>query len=113
MAKEAVPLVAAKSGAITLPLPRLLPNLVADRASREPHKIWGSIPVNPQTASAGYEDITYRRFSYAIDRAAYWMQNTIGSCRLRSFEPLAYLGPPDTRYIIFALAAIKAGFQVS
>ncbi|KAK5449789.1 hypothetical protein LTS15_008361 [Exophiala xenobiotica] len=112
MAKEAVPLVAIESEVVTLPLPRLLPNLVADRASREPHKIWGSIPVNPQTTSAGYEDISYRRFNYAIDRAAYWMHNTIEPDRLRPFEPLAYLGPPDTRYIIFSLAAIKAGFQM-
>ncbi|KIW10701.1 hypothetical protein PV08_11665 [Exophiala spinifera] len=112
MAKEAFPLATIESEVASLPLPRLLPNLVADRASREPHKIWGSIPVNLQITRAGYEDISYRRLNYAIDRAAYWMHNTLEPGRLRAFEPLAYLGPPDTRYIIFALAAIKAGFQM-
>ncbi|KIX05583.1 uncharacterized protein Z518_06455 [Rhinocladiella mackenziei CBS 650.93] len=112
MARDAVPTTTLESEVATLPLPRLLPNLVSDRASTEPNKIWGSIPISSQTTSAGYEDISYRRFNYAIDRAAWWMHNVIGPNRLRPFEPLAYLGPPDTRYIVFSLAAIKAGFQM-
>ncbi|OQU95819.1 hypothetical protein CLAIMM_01986 [Cladophialophora immunda] len=112
MAKEAFPASRIESQVGSIPLPRLLPNLVAERALTEPNKIWGAIPTSPQTTSDGYEDISYRRFNYAIDRAAYWMQSTLEPKRLRPFEPLAYLGPPDTRYIVFSLAAIKAGFQM-
>ncbi|KIW87610.1 uncharacterized protein Z519_11935 [Cladophialophora bantiana CBS 173.52] len=112
MAQVAVPTAILEAEVASLPLPRLLLNLVSDRASTEPNKIWGSIPISSQTTGAGYEDISYRRFNYAIDRAAWWMHNVIGPHRLRPFEPLAYLGPPDTRYIVFSLAAIKAGFQM-
>lgn len=97
----------------SLPLPRLLPHVVSDIIASEPSKIWGSIPVNPHTTSDGYEDITYKRFSYAVDRAAWWIRSEFEQSKLRPFEPLAYMGPSDARYIIFTLAAIKAGFQVS
>ncbi|EXJ70135.1 uncharacterized protein A1O5_07208 [Cladophialophora psammophila CBS 110553] len=112
MAQDAVPAATLEAEVASLPLPRLLPNLVSDRASMEPNKIWGSIPISSQTTGAGYEDISYRRFNCAIDRAAWWMHNVIGPSRLRPFEPLAYLRPPDSRYIVFTLASIKAGFQM-
>ena len=86
----------------SLPQPRLIPHVVSERAKECPNKIWGALPKDPSDASQGYEDITFARMNYAI----------IGPQRSRTFEALAYLGPPDSRYVIFAIAAIKADFQV-
>lgn len=97
----------------SLPYPRLLPQVVRDIARAQPEKIWGSLPLDRQSAKLGYENITYRRFAYAVDRAAVWLKENLEPQRLGPFEHLAYLGVPDSRYQIFTLAAIKAGFRVS
>jgi hypothetical protein len=96
----------------SLPHPRLLPHLVSQIAKDDPTKIWGSIPLDRQTATKGFEDISYQRFSYAVDRAAWWIRKNIELYRIQKPEPIAYIGIPDTRYQIFTLGAIKAGFHV-
>lgn len=95
-----------------IPSPRLIPHVVSKHAKETPQKIWGSLPIHPSDCSQGYEDITFARLNYAISRAVSWLQEFIEPLRLRSHEALAYLSPPDSRYVIFAIAAIKAGFQV-
>lgn len=102
----------ANDEATSIPEPRLIPHVVSEHARHRPQKIWGSLPNHPSDASRGYEDITFARLNYAISRAAIWMQETIEPQRSRPYEALAYLGPPDSRYIVLAIAAIKAGFQV-
>ena len=72
-----------------------------------PKSIWAAIPKSPTDASVGYEDITFARFNYAITRAARWLLETLGPQDSRPPKALAYIGPPDTRYIIFTIAAIK------
>lgn len=96
----------------SLPGPRLIPHVVSERAEKEPQSTWASIPKSPTDASAGYEDITFARLNYAITRAARWLHETIGPQNLRPSEPLAYIGSPDTRYIILTIAAIKVRSQV-
>ena len=95
-----------------IPQPRLIPHVVSEHAKNTPQKIWGSVPKSPSNASEGYEDITFGQLNYAVTRAARWMQKLIEPQRSMGFEALAYLGPPDTRYIIFTIASIKVGFQV-
>ena len=92
--------------------PRLIPHVVSEHAKNTPQKIWGSLPKSQSDASQGYEDITFTRLNYAISRAAQWLVENVEPQRSRPFEALAYLGPPDSRYVILAIAAIKAGFQV-
>jgi hypothetical protein len=99
-------------GASPIPEPRLVPHVVSERAKNAPQSIWASIPKSPTEASAGFEDITFARLNYAVTRAAHWLQETIRSQDSLPFEALAYMGPPDTRYIVFTIAAIKTGFKV-
>lgn len=93
--------------------PRLIPHVVSTRASESPDKIWASIPISSTGASAGYKDITFAQLNSAVTRAVRWLRENIEPHRSKEFEPLAYIGSPDARYIVFTIAAIKAGFQVS
>ena len=95
-----------------MPQPRLIPHVISERARNTPQKIWASLPLSPSDASQGYEDITFARLNYAVSRAARWLVENVEQHRAKPFEALAYMGPPDSRYVIFAVAAIKAGFQV-
>ena len=100
------------NGTPPIPQPRLIPDVVSERAKNAPKSIWAAIPKSPTDASVGYEDITFARFNYGITRAARWLLETLGPQDPRPSQALAYIGPPDTRYIIFTIAAIKTGFQV-
>jgi hypothetical protein len=86
--------------------------VVSNQAAHSPEKIWGSLPKSDSDVSQGYEDITFARLNYAISRACKWLMEAVEPHRKAKFEPLAYIGPPDSRYIILAIAAIKTGFQV-
>jgi hypothetical protein len=99
-------------GAPPVPEPRLIPHVVSERAKNAPQSIWASIPISPTDASAGFEDVTFARFNYAVTRAAHWLQETLGPQDSLPPKALAYIGPPDTRYIVFIIAAIKTGFKV-
>lgn len=61
----------------------------------------------------GYEDVTFARLNYAITRAAHWLQDALENQDSLPSKALAYIGPPDTRYIIFTIAAIKTGYKES
>ena len=95
-----------------LPQPRLLPHVVSGHAERHPQKVWAALPKVPSDASKGYQDVTFAQLNYAISRATNWLLETFRATQTRKFEALAYMGPPDSRYVIFAIAAIKAGVQV-
>lgn len=86
--------------------------VVSERAKNAPQSIWASIPKSPTDASIGFEDITFARLNYAVTRAARWMQQTLGQQDSLPPKALAYIGPPDTRYIILTIAAIKTGSKV-
>lgn len=97
---------------LVFPQPRLIPHVISDRAKNAPQSIWGSIPVSATDASLGYEDITFARLNYAISRTCKWMQDVLGIKKSLPAVNLAYIGPPDTRYVILTVAAIKAGYTV-
>jgi acyl-CoA synthetase (AMP-forming)/AMP-acid ligase II len=90
---------------------RLLPHIVDEIAATDPNRAWAAIPRDSDSLTAGYLDLTYSQYANAINRAARYLTERLGSKRA-SFEPLAYAGPADIRYPVFAVAAIKAGFQV-
>ncbi|KAL1982511.1 hypothetical protein VTN96DRAFT_1236 [Rasamsonia emersonii] len=90
---------------------RLLPQVVDEIAASDPRRVWAAIPRDPDDLTAGYVDLTYAQYANAINRAAWWLEDRLGG-KSSSFEPLAYAGPSDIRYTVFALAAMKAGYQM-
>ncbi|KAF2481573.1 hypothetical protein BDY17DRAFT_326254 [Neohortaea acidophila] len=96
----------------SLPAPRIIAHVVSDHVKNNPHKVWGASPRSRTDPAEGYEDISFARLNYAISRAAQWMQETIEPHRDKEHEALAYIGEPDTRYIVLAIAALKVGFQM-
>ncbi len=48
--------------------------------------------------------------SQAVNVMAWWLEKEIGESS--TFETLSYLGPPDLRYAIVFLAAVKCGYKV-
>lgn len=88
---------------------RLIPQLISERAEREPSKVFASIPIsnNPEF---GFTDVSYATMAKAVDRASWWLYETMA--RSRSQEVLAYMGPNDLRYPIFVVAAMKCGYTV-
>ena len=89
---------------------RLLPQVVDELASSDPQRIYATLPLSSDL-SKGFRDVTMRQVSQAVNRLAYWLEDTIG--RSTVFETLSYMGLPDLRYAIVFLAAVKCGYKVS
>lgn len=87
---------------------RLLPTLIDDIAREDPYRTFAMLSRSTSVES-GYYDITFHRFSTAINRCAWWIETRIG--RSIDFNTLAYLGPLDLLYHIVTLAAIKTGHK--
>ncbi|TVY21569.1 Non-canonical non-ribosomal peptide synthetase FUB8 [Lachnellula arida] len=85
---------------------RLIGTLIDAHAANDPTRVWASIPVDNDDLSRGYQDISYRQFSNAINHAAWWLKDQLGTKGNR-VETLAYAGPKDLRYPIIAVAALK------
>lgn len=100
------------SGDGKIPQPRTLLDVVSSNAISCPDKTWTSVPMSRTVAAMGYQDLTYGQLHNAVNRSARWLRDVLELEKTSAFETLAYLGPPDTRYIVFTLAAIKAGYQV-
>jgi hypothetical protein len=86
---------------------RLLPVLVDEL---QPKMIFACIPKSTHFQD-GFINVTGQSFARAVNRAAGWIQDTLG--KSHSFDTLAYLGPSDIRYGIFLLAASKVGYKVT
>lgn len=85
---------------------RLLPVLVDEL---DPERLFARLPKSAHLQD-GFVDVTCGTFARAVNRAAGWLEATLG--KSSSFETLAYLGPPDIRYGIFILGACKVGYKV-
>jgi hypothetical protein len=85
---------------------RLLPVLVDEL---DPARLFARVPKSAHFQD-GFSDVTCQTFARAVNRAAGWLEDTLG--KSSSFQTLAYLGPPDIRYCIFILGACKAGYKV-
>ena len=82
-----------------------------DKLATEPSRVWASIPVDDEDLSKGFKDVTYTAFANAINRAASWLHDQLPPVA-RPFETVAYSGPKDIRYPIFAVAVAKIGRKV-
>lgn len=89
---------------------RLLPTLIDHIAAIDPTRPFVSLTKSTDIHQ-GFRDVDYATFAAAIDRCAYWLDEELGRPRYE-FEKIAYMGPSDLRYVIFILAAVKAGFVV-
>ncbi|KAK4234165.1 hypothetical protein C8A03DRAFT_18878 [Achaetomium macrosporum] len=89
---------------------RLLVNIVDERAQNEPDREWVSIPrsSNPKD---GWKKVTYKQAANAINRVAHKLASSTGVPPKGEFRTVAYIGPNDVRYLVFALGAVKAGYQ--
>ncbi|KAI2470044.1 acetyl-CoA synthetase-like protein [Annulohypoxylon bovei var. microspora] len=89
---------------------RLPLQIIKERAATEPEREWVSIPrsTNPKD---GWEKITYAQFAKAINCIADKIQAFAGIAPPSTFPTIAYIGANDSRYIVFAFAAIKAGYK--
>lgn len=89
---------------------RLLVSIVDDRAQNEPDREWVSIP-NTSNPRDGWKKVTYKQAANAINRVAHKLVSSTGRPVMGDFPTVAYIGPNDVRYLVFALGAIKAGYQ--
>ncbi|KAK5257551.1 hypothetical protein LTR16_000330, partial [Cryomyces antarcticus] len=88
---------------------RILPLIVDKYAREQPNKPWASVQksTNP---SNGFQDVTYAAFADAINRAAWFVDSTLGKCQDGIFDTVSYMGKPDLRYFIMLVALIKTGY---
>lgn len=90
-----------------------IPALIDELAELYPLQPMVSIPRDNCDVTDGYRDISYGQFARAVNRAAWWIVETLGSRSSSSnFETFHYVAPQDLSYIIFALAAVKTGYIV-
>ena len=90
---------------------RLLATVIDYYADNEPDRVWVSIPLDDADLARGFKDITYKEFADAIDRAAWWLEETLGASN-GTFETFAYSGEKDVRFPILGVAAVKVGRKV-
>lgn len=95
---------------------RLLPTVIDELATEDPARVYASIPWDDDDLSNGFRDITYQQLANSINRAAHWLDLTLGKASQRqageSWPTFAYMGPKDLRYPIFLIAAAKVGRRV-
>lgn len=84
---------------------RLLPAVIDDAAVNNPDHVVYTIPLTD-----GFREISHKTFANAINRAAWWLENSLG--RSVSFEAIGYMGVNDLRYQILFSSAIKSGYTV-
>ena len=93
-----------------IPGSRHLPVAIDIVAKNNPTRAWACIPKS-SNLSDGYYDVSFRDFANAINRAAWFIESKFG--KSTAFEPVGYIGKPDMRYHVLAMAAAKTGYQVS
>ncbi|KAK7521108.1 putative AMP-binding enzyme [Phyllosticta citriasiana] len=94
---------------------RIITSLLDSKAEHQPNQVFASIPIDDEDLSKGFRDIKFSEMAGAINRAAHWLDSTLGKVDRRPrdpFETFAYFGPRDLRYPIFVVAASKVGRRV-
>lgn len=89
---------------------RLIPHVIDERALVTPEREWVIIP-KTSSPKDGWKKITYRDAANAVNRIAHKIVATTGKPEPGKFPTVAYIGPNDVRYLIFAVGAVKAGYK--
>lgn len=71
---------------------KLLPHAVDDLADHEPDRVLYEIPSDKQLAEP-YRKVTARQYGIAIDRAAWWLRDTLGQPQDVGAPTVGYVGP--------------------
>lgn len=91
---------------------RLVPALIDEIAKKMPDRFMFCIP-KTQDPKDKFHDVTFADFARATNRAAAWIETTLGRSAEGEFETLAYIGLFDIRYFVIVVAASKLGYKVS
>lgn len=90
---------------------RLVPSTIDEIARSEPHREAFQIPCSDQPTD-GWSVVTFRDYANAVNLRAHSIVESCGSPFEDVFPTLAYVGPQDARYLVFLVAAVKAGYKV-
>jgi acyl-CoA synthetase (AMP-forming)/AMP-acid ligase II len=89
---------------------RLLSILIDNVAKTHPERPFISV-ARGTSAAEGYMDVSFKAFSTAVNRCAWWIDEQLG--RSEEGTPVFYIGPTDIRYLVILFAASKTGHVVS
>ncbi|KAL1893536.1 putative NRPS-like protein biosynthetic cluster [Sporothrix stenoceras] len=91
---------------------RLLPHIADQVAADTPDHVLYEYPSSSTDLSHKWTTVTARQFADAVNRGAHWIHSNVGSPNdpMHAVPRLGYSGPPDLRYYILVLAAIKTGY---
>lgn len=89
---------------------RLVPSTIDEIARSEPHREAFQIPCSDQPTD-GWSVVTFRDYANAVNLRAHSIVESCGSPFEDVFPTLAYVGPQDARYLVFLVAAVKAGYK--
>ena len=87
---------------------RLFPTEIDRQAKQNPDKVFASIP-RSSDLSKGFQDVTMKDFAQSINRLSAYLEPRIGYSK--TFNTVAYFGPPDLRYLIVAISLNKLGHK--
>lgn len=102
---------------MTTPTPKqtkeeiLVPNFLDEMAKTHSSEECFSIPRTNSPAD-GWTEISWSRYANAINRVAQEIIDACGLAKSDTFPTIAYIGPNDCRYLVFVVAAVKAGYKV-
>ncbi|KAF3770725.1 hypothetical protein M406DRAFT_34511 [Cryphonectria parasitica EP155] len=89
--------------------PRQVVKYLDDLAVNEPSRILYSITKTSNPAD-GFRDITVREVARAVDRCAWYLEETLGPAK--DGQTLTYMGPQDITYVVLVLACNKTGYRL-
>ncbi|ROV99186.1 hypothetical protein VPNG_08231 [Cytospora leucostoma] len=89
---------------------RLLPHIIEQVAAQDPSRECIQIPISNEP-SDGWRVVTWKDMANAVNRCAHKIIELFGKPEEKSFPTVAFIGPNDARYIVFLIAASKAGYK--
>jgi hypothetical protein len=90
---------------------RLIPNVIDQLGRTYPQREAFQAP-RTDNPKDGWKIITFKAYANAINRCALKIIERCGDAPPGVFPTIAYIGPQDARYVVFMVAAVKAGYQV-
>ncbi|KAM0512849.1 hypothetical protein ACHAPE_008482 [Trichoderma viride] len=95
----------------TLEETRSIINIIEDDAASDPNRPFVFVPRSTKPQD-GWEPVTYKQLTNAVNHVAHIIAKMVANdSRKDNFPTIGYIGPNDTRYLIFMLACMKAKCQ--
>lgn len=90
----------------------LLPAVVDLRALTDPQRLFCALVLSTTDVEQDLRLVSYSDYANAVNSCAWWLDETLGKADDRELPTVGYLGPPDLRQTIVALAAAKTNRKV-